>query len=142
MADRQRGERRTGLAIYASLVALSAYGGAVGLATGGLDLGSKLDHRLPFHSPAFGALALVMLVAIPATALARQAACGDERMAVTATFAGIVLIGWIAVELLFIRELSWLQPFYVGVGITFVAIGRRVRTSGSNTPNVSVGGAA
>ena len=39
-----------------------------------------------------------------------------------------MLIVWIAVELAFIRQFSWLQPFYLGVGVTFVVIGRRVGT--------------
>jgi len=49
---------RPGLAVYAALVAVSAWGGVVGLATGALDMGNDLNHRLPFHSPAFGAFAL------------------------------------------------------------------------------------
>jgi hypothetical protein len=141
MTYRQSTGRRTGLAVYASLVALSAYGGVVGLATGALDLGTTLNRRLPFHSPALGALALGVAVALPATDLARQAARGDRRTAATATFAGVVLIGWIAVELAFIRQFSWLQPFYVGVGITFVVIGRRVGRGGSSASNAEVRGA-
>jgi hypothetical protein len=127
MADRLSTERRTGLAVYASLVALSAYGGVVGLATGALDLGPTLNRRLPFHSPVFGALALLVIVAVPAAALAWDAARGDERVGVTASFAGIMLIAWIAVEVAFVREFSWLQPSYVAVGITFVVIGRPAR---------------
>jgi hypothetical protein len=34
-----------------------------------------------------------------------------------------MLIAWIAVEVAFIREFSWLQPSNVAVGITFVVIG-------------------
>jgi hypothetical protein len=117
--------RRPGLALYAGFVAASAWGGVVGLATGVLDMGHDLNHRLPFHSPAFGACALAVIVAVPATALARQAARGDRRAGETALFAGVMLIVWIAVELAFIRQFSWLQPFYVGVGVTFVVIGRR-----------------
>ena len=125
----QRSRRRPGLAVYASLVALSAYAGAVGLATGALDLGNRLNERLPFHSPAFGAIALGVLVGMPATAVARQAARGDERVGATAVLVGITLVGWIFVELVFIRELSALQPFYVGVGISFIVIGRRLAPS-------------
>lgn len=56
--------RRPGLAVYASLVALSAYAGAVGLATGALDLGATLNRRLPLHSPVFGAIALGIFVGV------------------------------------------------------------------------------
>jgi hypothetical protein len=118
-------DRRRGLAVYSALVAFSAYAGAVGLAGGGADMGHDLNHRLPFHSPVFGAFALIVIVAVPATALARQAARGDRRTGETAVFAGVMLIVWIAVEVAFIRQFSRLQPFYVGVGITLVVIGRR-----------------
>jgi hypothetical protein len=118
--------RRAGLAVYAAFVAVSAWGGVVGLATGVLDLGHDLNHRLPFHSPVFGALGLAIFVGAPATALAWHAWRGDDRIGATAVFAGVNLIGWIAVELAFIRELSWLQPVYVAVGITFVIVGRRM----------------
>ena len=126
MDHERRPERRLGLALYAALVAVSAWGGVFGLATGVLDMGHELNHRLPFHSPVFGALGLATFVGFPATALARLAARGNPRIGATAVFAGAVLIGWIAVELAFIRQLSWLQPVYVIVGATFVVIGRRV----------------
>ena len=119
--------RHLGLASYAALVALSAYGGAVGLATGALDMGGTLNHRLPFDSPVLGALALAAIVGLPSTALARYAWRGDRRIGAASLIAGMMLIGWILVELAFIRELSWLQPFFVGVGATFVVIGRRAR---------------
>lgn len=141
MRERQPSERRPGLAVYAGLVALSAYGGVFGLATGVLDMGHELNHRLPFHSPVLGAFALLVIVAAPATALAWHAARGDERVGVTASFAGIMLIAWIVVEVAFIREFSGLQPIYVAVGITFVVIGRRVGTIGSSAPNARVRGA-
>jgi hypothetical protein len=126
IAPRVTDRRRRGLAVYAAFVAVSAWGGVVGLATGALDMGHELNRRLPFHSPVFGALALAVIVGVPATALARQAARGNRRTGATAVFAGVMLIVWIAVELAFIRQFSWLQPFYVGVGVTFVVIGRRV----------------
>ena len=110
-------------------MALSAYAGAVGLATGTLDLGHTLNRRLPFDSPVLGAIALVVFVAVPATTLARQAAGGDERTPATAVFAGAALIAWIVIEIAFIREFSPLQPFFAGVGVSFAIIGLRVRAS-------------
>ena len=68
--------RRVGLAVLAALVALSAYGGALGLLTGFLDLGPRVTSRLPLHSPVLGALALTAIVAIPTTAAAWLAAHG------------------------------------------------------------------
>ena len=47
--------------------------------------------------------------------------------------AGVLLIGWIAVELAFIREFAFLQVVYVVVGMVYVALGRAV------SPRVDVG---
>jgi hypothetical protein len=38
--------------------------------------------------------------------------------------AGTLLIGWILVELAFIRSLSFLHPIYFGVGFAFLLAGR------------------
>ena len=115
--------RRVRLSAYAGIVSVSAYAGAVGLATGALDTGAAINGRLPFHSPAFGGTALALVVGIPTTVLARYAWRGDRNTDRAAVVAGSLLIGWIAVELAVIRELSWLQFLYVGVGATFIAAG-------------------
>ncbi len=51
---RSRARGATGTAVFAAVVAVSAWAGALGLATGTLDLGAKLEQRLPFHSPGLG----------------------------------------------------------------------------------------
>ena len=42
-----------------------------------------------------------------------------------AVAAGLLLIAWIVVEIMFIRDISFLQPFFAGVGVAFIVIGRR-----------------
>ena len=116
---------RTGLTAFAAAVAFSAYAGAVGLATGTLDLGAELNHRLPLHSPVLGGCALALWVGVPSTVVAVAAWSRDRRTRRLCVAAGVLLVGWIVVELAFIRELSFLQPVYIGVGAVFVAIGRR-----------------
>ena len=120
-----RARRRVGLTWYGSLVAFSAYAGAVGLAAGATDTGSTINARLPFHSPVFGAVALAVIVGVPNTAVAWFAWRGDRRARPAALVAGVMLIGWIVVEFAIIREFSWLQPLYVAVGASLVAISRR-----------------
>ena len=90
----------------------------------------------------FGAVALTLIVAVPNTALAWCAGRGDPRLAATAAFiAGTLLIGWIAAELAIIRELSWLQPFYIAVGASLLVIGARLDpSSAAATPPVTVHG--
>ena len=114
--------RRRALAGYAGFVAFSAYAGAVGLATGVLDTGPTIEHRLPRHSPVLGGVALALVVGVPATWLARRAWHGRD-VGRPALVAGTMLVVWIAIEVAFIREFSWLQVFYLGVGASFIAVG-------------------
>jgi RsiW-degrading membrane proteinase PrsW (M82 family) len=116
--------RRTGLSIFAAVVAFSAYAGALGLATGALSIGDALTARLPFGSPVLGGIALALVVGIPTTLVAGLAWVGDERTDAAALVAGVLLVGWIVVEYLFIRELSFFQPTYVVVGAVLMWLGR------------------
>jgi uncharacterized protein involved in response to NO len=122
--------RRPILAVSAALAALSAYFGAVGLATGILKLDdNRLNSRLPFDSPVFGGVALACVVAVPLSVLASDAWRGDRRTDVVAVIAGVLLIGWIVVELAFLREVSFFHPTYAAIGAGFVASGLRSRRS-------------
>lgn len=122
--------QRRSLAAFAALTALSAYAGAVALATGIIKLDEgRLNSRLPFDSPVFGGFALVCIVAVPLTVLAWRAWRGDGRTDRVAFVVGVLLIGWIAVELAFLREFSWFHPVYAAVGAGFVAAGMRGRRS-------------
>lgn len=60
---------RTGVAVFAAIIAFSAYAGAIGLVSGGLSLG-EFTARLPFGSPVLGGIALALIVAVPSTWLA------------------------------------------------------------------------
>jgi hypothetical protein len=117
--------RRT-VAVLAFVNAAAALGGAVGLATGTLSLGSELDSRLPFASPVLGGIALAVIVALPLAWVGVLAWQGDERTDLALVGVGILLIGWIVVQVLFLRELSFFHPFYVAVGVLFVWLGRGV----------------
>jgi hypothetical protein len=126
--------------VFAAMVACSAYAGAVGLMTGTIDMGHELNHRLPLHSPVLGGAALAVIVGLPTTAVAllawRRTVLGARRAAIVA---GVLLVGWIGVELAFIREFSFLQPLFVLVGLVFVALGRRRRRdSGQHDEIVAV----
>ena len=116
---------RRGLAVFAAVNALSAYAGAVALATGLTGVGDRLNARLPFDSPVFGAVALILIVAVPMTVLARAAWQGDRRTDSLAVLAGALLVGWIVVELGFLRELSFFQPAYAAIGAGLVLAGLR-----------------
>lgn len=111
------------LAVVAGLTAGSAYGGAAGLATGGLELGRTVTHRLPAHSPVLGGIALALIVAVPCTWLAWLAWRGDRRAGRAQVTVGLLLMGWIAVELAFIREFSFLHPLFFWLGAILLVRG-------------------
>ena len=115
------------LAVLAGLIALSAYGGALALITGSLNLGNTAAARLPFHSTVVGGLALIAVVAAPNTLLAWVAARGRPRSGDLSILTGVLLAGWILVELAFIRELSFFHPIYFALGALLIWIGIRIR---------------
>ena len=115
--------RRRVLAVAAGLTALVAAGGATGLVGGFIDIGDRLQSRLPFASPVFGGVALALIVALPFAILAGRAWSGRPGTGAAAVFAGALLVGWIVVEVAFLRELSFLHPLCVVVGGAFVVVG-------------------
>lgn len=50
---------------------------------------------------------------------------GDRRTGSASTGAGSILIAWIAVQLAFIRQVSFLHPLFAVIGSLFVVAGRR-----------------
>ncbi len=119
------GRARRVLAAGAGLIAASAYAGAFGLATGADPYLRHLTDRLPWHSPVFGAAALTLVVAVPHTVAAGYAWRGDHRTDTAAAVAGGLLLGWLAVEWLVLREASFLEPSYAAAGVAMVLTGRR-----------------
>lgn len=117
-------QHRAGVAIFAAIIAFSAYAGAIGLVSGGLSLDDVLTARLPFGSPVLGGIALALIVAVPSTWLAWLAWQADPRTDAAALAVGIVIIGWIVVEFAFIREFSFFHPVYLVVGAALIWIGR------------------
>ncbi len=114
------------LAAFAALNALSAWFGVVGLVGGGLSFGEELDQRLPFDSLVLAGFALAVVVALPSTVLAVLAWRGDPRTAAAATGLGVLLIGWIVVQLLFLQSFSFFHPLYAAIGVAFLVAGRRM----------------
>ena len=117
--------RRPGLAVFAALNAASAWGGAVALTAGFVDFGDRLNRRLPFASPVLAGIALAVIVALPSSLLAWQAWNGDRRVDRVAIVTGILLVAWIAVQLVFLRAFSAFQPAYAAIGAALIVAGRR-----------------
>jgi dienelactone hydrolase len=117
------------LAGFAAFNALAAWAGAIALITGGADFGESINDRLPFDSPVLAGFALGIVVGIPLTVLAWSAWTGGPSTDDLALVTGVVLIGWIVVQVVVIRAFSFFQPAYLAVGVAFVATSRRVTLS-------------
>jgi hypothetical protein len=97
---------RAWLIVPAGFVALSAYAGAAGLIAGWLRLSASMTGRVPFGSPVFAGIALACVVAAPATVVAVLAWRRHPRDRDAATLAGVLLVGWIVVEVAVVRQFS------------------------------------
>ena len=109
------------------MVAFAAWVGAAGLVLGFNALPATLEDRLPARSPVLGGLALALIVAAPYSVLSVLAWRGDPRWRIGSVVCGVVLVGWIAVELVFIRELSFLHTLCAAAGTAFVWFGVSAR---------------
>jgi dienelactone hydrolase len=121
--------RRRWLAGFAAANALAAWAGTIGLITGGTDFGEASNDRLPFDSLLLAGLALGIVVGVPLTLLAWSAWTGGPWTDEVAFAVGMVLIGWIVVQVAVIRAFSWFQPAYLVIGTFFVAASHRVTLS-------------
>lgn len=119
--------RRPWLAVTAGMMAACALAGAAGLIGGFIDLGDRLNDRLPFGSPVVGGLALAIVVSLPFFVAANYAWNGDRRSGEAALVAGSLLVLWIVVELAFLRELSFLHPLCAVIGAAFAIVGSTTR---------------
>jgi hypothetical protein len=126
--------RRPWLAITAALTSFAAFAGTVGLATGTLALDDDLNERLPFASPVLGGIALAVVVGMPFALLARAAWHGDERADLAAAAAGVLLVGWIVVQLAFLRAPSFLHAVYLALGVAFAYAGREALKASLRRP--------
>lgn len=113
-------------------MSVAAAAGAVGLATGALDLGAEVTARLPGASPLLAGAALGLVVALPMGATTVAGWRRSARTADLGVLAGTALIGWIAVEIAVIRTFSWLQPICASYGALVLGLALLLR--GSNEP--------
>ncbi|WP_439657858.1 hypothetical protein ACSHWB_36480 [Lentzea sp. HUAS TT2] len=118
--------------LFAGAIALSAWAGAAGLATGVLDFGPAITARLPLHSGALAAAGLSLVVALPMTLAAWLCGRNHPQWRLVTAAAGALLVGWILMQVAVIRTFSWLQPLMATAGIVVVvcAIARRDRFQG------------
>lgn len=120
-------------ALITGAIALSGYAGVVGLLGGGISFGDTIDAGLPFGSLFVAGLALLAIVAVPMTVASVAAGRGMRYSADIVFGAGLVLVGWIAVELAFIKAYSWFHPTYLVAAIVVLSLSWLMNRPGSQT---------
>lgn len=125
----RRSFRRAGRALLwlEILLAIGAFGGAIGLITGGVDLGDAAAD-LPFGSMAFGGWALLVVNGLLPTVVVLGALRGRPWAETGHLVVGAALIGWIVIQVGFLGwPPHWLQILYFlwGWAILGLAIRRR-----------------
>jgi hypothetical protein len=114
--------------------ALSAVGGGIALAAGGLGIPTALLRHTPFESfvvpGAFLAVVIGGSALIGATALLAR----WRRAPVTSGVAGAVMVGWILGETLLIEGFSWLQGLYLLTGSIVVITSTRLARAPATVP--------
>ena len=103
------------LAVGEAVLAAGAVAGSIGLVTGSLDMGRSITSRFPFGSAVVAGTALLAVVGVPMTVASVDAAL----------VAGLLLMGWIVVEVVVIRTFSWLQPACFTAGAVIAIAGNR-----------------
>ncbi|MBF6215414.1 hypothetical protein IU469_30270 [Nocardia puris] len=141
---RQRKTRRAlraGLIGSAGFVALWAFVGAVGLVSGGAELGPDITARLPFGSPIPAGVLLAAIVGAPMAATAVLALRADPIAPIVGLVSGALLIGWVTVQPFVIGRFTWLQPVVGLLGVAVCLLAYRLRRPDlrTGTPTVPFG---
>jgi hypothetical protein len=127
-----RRRRRTPLP--ASLVSLElfigigAIYGSYRLITDSWHLPTRDLAPLPLHSWVLPGLALLVIVAVPMLAAAGLAWRFVVRTANSSITAGVILVGWIVIQVAIVGLQMWLQPVMLVLGAVTAALGWRWRT--------------
>jgi hypothetical protein len=112
------------------IVAVNAIGGAVYGLAGAKDVPRDWLEGTPFDSYVVPSLILLVGVGGGMTVAATALLMRHRRAPEAAMVAGLVLMGWIAVQVLLIGPnggLSWLQPTMFAAALLVAALGWRLR---------------
>jgi hypothetical protein len=113
---------RTTLIVLEVLLAVGAFGGAIALLSGVIDLGESTAD-LPFSSPVLAGLALGLINGVLPAVVAFGAWRREAWSELGHVVVGAALIGWIVVQVAFIGFGSALQATYLLYGVVVLALG-------------------
>ena len=122
------------LSVLQRLVALNAFGGgAFGLA-GAPGLPPEWLAGSPFSSYLVPSLVLIVAVGALHALAAVRAWQGHPRALLLGRAAGVVLLGWIVVQVAIIGYVSWLQPAMGATALIELALCHRISRSIQRRP--------
>lgn len=118
---------RAALVVLEGLLGLSALYGAFGMLTETLGMSDAWLSGTPFATWTFPAVALVVVVAIPMLGAAALELRRHRLAPAVSVWAGVVQVGWIAVQLMVFQRYVVLQPvvLLLAAGILLLAGLRR-----------------
>jgi hypothetical protein len=120
---------RIAITLLAGFVALTAIGGGVAILTGVDPFPLAWLEGTPFRSYTVPALLLAVVVGGSALLAAVAALGKGPNAAVLATAAGLLLAGYITVEILILKQTppgpTWIEMVYFAVGLALAALGVR-----------------
>ena len=118
---------RVALLVVDGFVALTAIGGGIALATGleGDRFPADWLKGTPFSSYLVPGLILAVMVGGSAAAATAAALSRPDAGGLTSLAAGLIMMGWIAGEIMILKQpsWSWTEVFYFAVGFVMAALG-------------------
>jgi hypothetical protein len=103
------------------VLGLAAVYGSVGLLTGTIGMSDTWLSGTPFRTWAVPGLALLLVVAVPTLTAAVLETRRRPRAQLVSATAGLLQVGWIAVELLVMQRYDPLQPVVLALAIVLLA---------------------
>jgi hypothetical protein len=110
------------LVVLEVVIAVNAVYGGIGLMVNGMGMRGDWLDGTPFQSWTLPGVLLLVVIAVPMS-LAAVGELARWRLAYLASFtAGLVLIGWIAAQVLVLRRYFFLQPVLGVAGCVVVGL--------------------
>jgi hypothetical protein len=107
------------------LTGAAAVYGAAGLIRDGFGMPDSWLAGTPLTGWVLPGIALLLGVAVPQLAAAALIGSGERRGLAAGYLAGLLLVAWIAVELLILRRYFFLQPVIAGIGVAEILLAWR-----------------
>ncbi len=115
------------IAVLTGFIALTAVGGGAAILLGVDSFPLAWLVGTPFHSYTIPALLLAVVVGGSSLVAAVLAVRGGQASGVAVLAAGLIMVGYIVVEVLILQQVppgpTWIEAMYFTLGLTIFALG-------------------